>query len=89
MIMMARLQPTEDQNEKKPKNDAQAVSEANASRKNHGKISKSNHNQMRHGKLKSIIHTSNDDQIDSSIIFDGPYEEDDRHEASHALNDHD
>ncbi|GKB48989.1 retrovirus-related pol polyprotein from transposon TNT 1-94 [Tanacetum coccineum] len=44
-----------------------AVSEVNASNKVH--------EQMNHVKRKTIIHTSDDDQIDSNIIFDDPYVE--------------
>nr|GEY70901.1 hypothetical protein [Tanacetum cinerariifolium] len=50
-----------------PSYDAKAVSEVNASSKVH--------EQMRHEKCKTIIQTSDDDQIDSSIIFDNPYVE--------------
>ncbi|GKE83450.1 retrovirus-related pol polyprotein from transposon TNT 1-94, partial [Tanacetum coccineum] len=44
-----------------------AVNEVNASSKVH--------EQMRHEKRKTIIQTSDDDQIDSNIIFDDPYVE--------------
>ncbi|GJT81265.1 hypothetical protein Tco_1055607 [Tanacetum coccineum] len=46
---------------------AAAVSEVNASNKVH--------EQVNHAKRKTIIHTSDDDQIDSNIIFDDPYVE--------------
>ncbi|GJZ97122.1 retrovirus-related pol polyprotein from transposon TNT 1-94 [Tanacetum coccineum] len=44
---------------------AAAVSEVNASNKVH--------EQVNHAKHKTIIHTSDDDQIDPKIIFDDPY----------------
>ncbi|GJU01601.1 hypothetical protein Tco_1111939 [Tanacetum coccineum] len=47
--------------------DAKAVSEVNVSSKVHDQIS--------HAKHKTIIHTSDDDQIDSNIIFDDPFVE--------------
>ncbi|GJZ11492.1 retrovirus-related pol polyprotein from transposon TNT 1-94 [Tanacetum coccineum] len=83
VIMMARLQPTDDQNATEPKYDAQAVSEVNASRNNHGKMSKGVDAQMNHGKLKTIVNTSNDDQIDTSITFDGPYMENNCNTVAH------
>ncbi|GJV79321.1 hypothetical protein Tco_1515191 [Tanacetum coccineum] len=50
-----------------PSYDAKAVSEVNASNKVH--------EQVNHAKCKTIINTSDDDQIDSNIIFDDPYVE--------------
>ncbi|GJU60332.1 hypothetical protein Tco_1238098 [Tanacetum coccineum] len=50
-----------------PSYDAKAVSEVNASSKVY--------EQMRHEKRKTIIQTSDDEQIDSNIIFDDPYVE--------------
>ncbi|GJY99808.1 hypothetical protein Tco_0517238 [Tanacetum coccineum] len=40
-----------------------------------GLLSKSDHEHKNNEKLKTIIHTSADDQIDSNIIFDDPYME--------------
>ncbi|GJX06527.1 hypothetical protein Tco_0194459 [Tanacetum coccineum] len=47
------------------------------------------HEQMRHEKRKTIIQTSDDDQIDSNIIFDDPYVENNGGTSDHDLNDHD
>ncbi|GJV19995.1 RNA-directed DNA polymerase, eukaryota, reverse transcriptase zinc-binding domain protein [Tanacetum coccineum] len=58
-----------------------AVSEVNASSKVH--------EQMRHEKRKTIIQTSDDDQIDSNIIFDDPYVENIGGTSDHDSNDHD
>nr|GEZ30890.1 hypothetical protein [Tanacetum cinerariifolium] len=52
-------------------NDA-AVSEVNAS---HKMIPKGFHEHKNHGKCKTVVNTSNDDQIYSNIIFDDPYVE--------------
>nr|GEX32725.1 hypothetical protein [Tanacetum cinerariifolium] len=61
--------------------DAKAVSEVNASSKVH--------NQMSHVKRKNIIHTSDDDQIDSNIIFDDPFVENNGGTSEHDSNTHD
>ncbi|GJT30660.1 retrovirus-related pol polyprotein from transposon TNT 1-94 [Tanacetum coccineum] len=47
------------------------------------------HKQVNHVKRKTIIHTSNDDQIDSNIIFDDPYVENNGGTSEHDLNAHD
>ncbi|GJR92905.1 retrovirus-related pol polyprotein from transposon TNT 1-94 [Tanacetum coccineum] len=65
VMLMARIQPADGNAETVPSYDAKAVSEVNASSKVH--------EQMRHEKRKTIIHTSDDDQIYSNIIFDDPY----------------
>nr|GEV06519.1 hypothetical protein [Tanacetum cinerariifolium] len=64
-----------------PSYDAKDVSEVNAS--------SMVHEQMRHEKRKTIIQTSDDDQIDSNIIFDDPYVESNNGTSDHDLNDHD
>ncbi|GKC01503.1 hypothetical protein Tco_0987639 [Tanacetum coccineum] len=64
-----------------PSYDAKAVSKVNASSKVH--------EQMRHEKCKTIIQTSDDDQIDSNIIFDYPYVENNGGTSDHDSNDHD
>nr|GFB55327.1 hypothetical protein [Tanacetum cinerariifolium] len=90
VIMMARTQPADDYVETKPKYDAEAVSEVNASHINliSGMISKSVHEHKNHEKLKTVINTSNDDQIDSNIIFDDPYVENNGQTVEHDLNAH-
>ncbi|GKB67890.1 hypothetical protein Tco_0929302 [Tanacetum coccineum] len=58
-----------------------AISEVNASSKVHEQVS--------HVKRKTIIQTSNDDQIDSNIIFDDPYVENNGGTSDHDSNAHD
>ncbi|GJX30276.1 hypothetical protein Tco_0238355 [Tanacetum coccineum] len=77
----ARIQPADGNAETVPSYDAKAVSEVNASSKVH--------EQMRHEKCKTIIQTSDDDQIDSNIIFDDPYVENNYGTSDHDSNDHD
>ncbi|GJR56610.1 hypothetical protein Tco_1407131 [Tanacetum coccineum] len=62
-------------------NNAKAVSEVNASNKVH--------EQVNHAKRKTIIHTSDDDQMDSNIIFDDPYVENNGSTSEHDSNAHD
>ncbi|GJU91708.1 hypothetical protein Tco_1304131 [Tanacetum coccineum] len=57
------------------------VSEVNASQKVH--------EQANHVKCKTIIHTYDDDQIDSNIIFDDPYVENNGGTSKHDSNAHD
>nr|GEZ42664.1 hypothetical protein [Tanacetum cinerariifolium] len=64
-----------------PSYDAKAVREVNASSKIH--------EQMHHEKRKTIIQRSNDDQIDSNIIFDDPYVEHNSGTSDHDSNNHD
>ncbi|GJU36978.1 hypothetical protein Tco_1185332 [Tanacetum coccineum] len=75
LIMMARIQPADDKGDAKPKYDADAISEVNASQINliSGMLSKGVHEDTNHEKLKNVINTFGDDQIDSNIIFDDPY----------------
>ncbi|GKC79951.1 hypothetical protein Tco_1130725 [Tanacetum coccineum] len=47
------------------------------------------HEQVNHVKSKTINHTSDDDQIDSDIIFDDPYVENNGGTSEHDSNDHD
>ncbi|GKF54863.1 hypothetical protein Tco_0165203 [Tanacetum coccineum] len=62
IMLMAQIQPANGNAETVPSYDAKAVSEVNASSKVHEQVS--------HAKCKTIIQTSDDDQIDSNIIFD-------------------
>ncbi|GJU44370.1 hypothetical protein Tco_1201636 [Tanacetum coccineum] len=64
-----------------PSYDAKAVSEVNASSKGHEQVS--------HVKCKTIIQTSDDDQIDSNIIFDDPYVQNNTGTSEHDSNPHD
>ncbi|GKA77937.1 hypothetical protein Tco_0784474 [Tanacetum coccineum] len=54
-----------------------------------GLLLKSNHEHSHHEKLKTIIYTSVDDQIDSDIIFDDPYVDNNSGQAEHNTNAHD
>nr|GEX06343.1 hypothetical protein [Tanacetum cinerariifolium] len=75
VMLMARIQTTDGNAETVPSYDAKAVSEVNASSKVH--------EQMSHVKCKTIIQTSYDDQIDSNIIFDDPYVENNGSTSEH------
>nr|GEV72500.1 hypothetical protein [Tanacetum cinerariifolium] len=61
-----------------PSYDAKAVSEVNASSKVY--------EQVNHVKCKTIIQTFDDDQIDSNIIFDDPYVENNGGTSEHDSN---
>ncbi|GJZ45152.1 copia protein [Tanacetum coccineum] len=65
VMLMARLQPTDGNTDTVPSYDETAVSQVNDSSKAHEQVS--------HRKRKTIIQTTDDDQINSSIIFDDPY----------------
>ncbi|GJS13541.1 hypothetical protein Tco_0408013 [Tanacetum coccineum] len=81
VMLMAQIQPADGNAKTVPSYDAKAVSEVNASSKVH--------NQMSHVKSKTIIHTSDDDQIDSNIIFDDPFVENNHGTSEHDSNAHD
>ncbi|GJR37822.1 hypothetical protein Tco_1213506 [Tanacetum coccineum] len=81
VMLMARLQPADDNAENVPSYNAKAVSEVNASSKVHEQVS--------HVKRKTIIQTTDDDQIDSSIIFDDPFMENNDGMPGHDSNVHD
>ncbi|GJU05064.1 integrase, catalytic region, zinc finger, CCHC-type containing protein [Tanacetum coccineum] len=91
VIMMARIQPTDDKSNAKPTYDAEFISEVNASQVYmiNGLLSKSDHEQCHHEKLETIIHTFVDDQIDSDIIFDDLYVDNNSGQAEHDTNVHD
>ncbi|GJR61111.1 hypothetical protein Tco_1503273 [Tanacetum coccineum] len=55
----------------------------------HKMISKGVHEHKNHGKRKTVINTSNDDQINSNIIFDDPYVESNGGTSELDLNDQD
>ncbi|GKF39903.1 hypothetical protein Tco_0119964, partial [Tanacetum coccineum] len=81
VMLMARIQPADGNAETVPSYDAKAISKINASSKVH--------EQMHHEKRKTIIQTSNDDQIDSNIIFDVLYVENNGGTSNNDSNDHD
>ncbi|GJU82812.1 integrase, catalytic region, zinc finger, CCHC-type containing protein [Tanacetum coccineum] len=91
VIMIARIQPTNDKSDAKPTYDAEFISEVNASQIDmiNGLLSKSDHVQRHHEKLETIIHTSVDDQIDSDIFFDDPYVDNNSGQAEDDTNAHD
>ncbi|GKC24462.1 retrovirus-related pol polyprotein from transposon TNT 1-94 [Tanacetum coccineum] len=91
VIMMTRVQPADDNAETEPKYDAEAVSEVNDSYIDlmGGMLSKGVHEHTNHKKLKTVINTSNDDQIDSNIVFDDPYVKNNGRTVKHVLNAHD
>ncbi|GJX49099.1 hypothetical protein Tco_0275944 [Tanacetum coccineum] len=81
VMLMARIQPADGNAETVPSYDANAVSEVNASSKVHEHVT--------HVKCKTIIQTSDDDQIDSNIIFNDPYVENNGGTSAHDSNAHD
>ncbi|GJX93307.1 hypothetical protein Tco_0347893 [Tanacetum coccineum] len=81
VMLMAQIQPVDGNAETVPSYDAKAINEVNA-------LSKV-HDQMSHVKHKTIIHTSDDDQIDSNIIFDDPFMENNGGTSEHDSNAHD
>nr|GEU64559.1 copia protein [Tanacetum cinerariifolium] len=81
IMLMAQIQPADGNAETVPSYDAKAVSEVNASSKVH--------EQMCHEKRKTIIQTSDDDQINFDIIFDDLYVENNGGTSDHDSNDHD
>ncbi|GJV11432.1 hypothetical protein Tco_1352973 [Tanacetum coccineum] len=81
VMLMAHIQPTDGSAETVPSYDAKAISEVNASSKVHEQLSRK--------KRKTIIQTSDDDQIDSNIIFDDSYVENNGGTSDHDSNDHD
>nr|GEW11559.1 hypothetical protein [Tanacetum cinerariifolium]GEY17819.1 hypothetical protein [Tanacetum cinerariifolium] len=81
VMLMARIQPADGNAETMPSYDAKAVIEVNPSSKVNEQVS--------HVKCKTIIHTFDDDQIDSNIIFDDPYVENNGSITEHDSNAHD
>ncbi|GJX12838.1 retrovirus-related pol polyprotein from transposon TNT 1-94 [Tanacetum coccineum] len=80
VLLMDRIQPADDNAETVSSYDAKAVSEVNDSSKVY---------ELSHVKCKTIIQTSEDDQIDSNIIFNDPYVENNSGTSDHDLNAHD
>nr|GEV13997.1 hypothetical protein [Tanacetum cinerariifolium] len=83
VIMMARIQPTDNTNATSLRSDADILSEVNAlTKRNKSQMpSKGVYEYKNHVKLKTVINTFDDDQIDSSIIFDDPYVKDNEHDS--------
>ncbi|GKC87097.1 hypothetical protein Tco_1147746 [Tanacetum coccineum] len=88
VIIVARIQPADDKGDAEPKYDAEAISEVNASQINliSGMLSKGVHEHANNEKLKTVINTSDDDQIDSNIIFNDPYVENNQAENQQRIN---
>ncbi|GJW65141.1 hypothetical protein Tco_0117025 [Tanacetum coccineum] len=91
VIMMARIQPTDDKSDAKLTYNAEFISEVNDSQIDmiNGLVSKSDHEQCHHENLETIIHTFADDQIDSDIIFYDPYVKNISRLSEHDKNAHD
>nr|GEV09416.1 integrase, catalytic region, zinc finger, CCHC-type, peptidase aspartic, catalytic [Tanacetum cinerariifolium] len=70
VIMMAQIQPADDNAVSETNYDAKAVNEVNVS---HKMIPKGVHEHKNHKKCKTVVNTSDDDQIDLNIIFDDPW----------------
>ncbi|GJV70195.1 hypothetical protein Tco_1485704 [Tanacetum coccineum] len=81
VMLMARLQPADDNIENVPSYDAKAVSQVHASSKIHKQVS--------HGKRQTIIQTTDGDQIDFKIIFDDPFVENNGGTSEHDSTAHD
>ncbi|GKA44094.1 hypothetical protein Tco_0736818 [Tanacetum coccineum] len=91
VIIMERIQPEDNNDDVKPKHNAKTISEVNASQI-HLKSQmhfESVHEHTNHAKLKIVINTSDDDQIDSGIIFDDPYMDNNSGTYEHDSNSHD
>ncbi|GJW81514.1 hypothetical protein Tco_0145489 [Tanacetum coccineum] len=91
VIIMARIQPADDNANVEPKYDAEVISEVNALQINliSGMLSKGVHEHMNPEKLETAINTSDDDQIDSNIIFNNPYVENNDGTYEHDSKAHD
>nr|GFA19896.1 hypothetical protein [Tanacetum cinerariifolium] len=81
VMLMAQIQPAGENAEIVPSYDATAVSQAHASSKVHEQVS--------HEKRKTIIQTTNDDQIDSNIIFNDSFVENNCGTYEHDSTSHD
>nr|GEU39720.1 Gag-Pol polyprotein [Tanacetum cinerariifolium] len=79
-MLMAQIQLADGNAETMPSYDAKTASKVNASSKVHEQVS--------HVKCKTIIKTFDDDQIDSNIIFDDPYVENNGSTSEHNSNAH-
>ncbi|GKF12752.1 hypothetical protein Tco_0050678, partial [Tanacetum coccineum] len=81
LMLMARIQPADGNAETVSSYVAKVVSEVNSSSKVHEQVS--------HVKHKTIIQTTDDDQIDSNIIFDDHFVENNGGTSDHDSNAHD
>ncbi|GJT55518.1 hypothetical protein Tco_0990572 [Tanacetum coccineum] len=81
VMLMPRLQPADENAETVPSYDAKVVSQVHASSKVHEQVSLE--------KRKTIIQIMDDDQIDSNIIFDDPFMENNGGTSGHDSTGHD
>ncbi|GKC57746.1 hypothetical protein Tco_1085344, partial [Tanacetum coccineum] len=81
VMLMARLQPADDNAKIVPSYNAKAVIHVHASFKIHEQVS--------HEKRQTIIKTTDDDQIYSNIIFDDPFVENNGGTSGHDSTAHD
>nr|GEU31913.1 hypothetical protein [Tanacetum cinerariifolium] len=81
VMLMVRIQPGDKNAEAVPSHDATIVSQVHASSKVHEQVS--------HRKRKMITQTTDGDQIDSNIIFDDPFVENNGGTSEHDSIAHD
>ncbi|GKA40659.1 hypothetical protein Tco_0733252 [Tanacetum coccineum] len=81
LTTLVNIMDPDDNAENVPSYDAKAVSQVHASSKVHEQVS--------HSKRKTIIQTTDDDQVDSNIIFDDPFMENNGSTTEHDSTSHD
>nr|GEW70904.1 hypothetical protein [Tanacetum cinerariifolium] len=88
VIMIKRIQTIDNMSDAKPNYDTKFISEVTALQIDmiNGLLSQSDHEQCHFEKLKTIIHISTDDQIDSDIIFDDPCMDNNKAEKQRKMN---
>ncbi|GJZ99121.1 retrovirus-related pol polyprotein from transposon TNT 1-94 [Tanacetum coccineum] len=91
VIMMAHIQPADNESDAEPTYDSDFVCEVNDSQIDliNGLLSKSNHEKRNHEKLETIKPTYVYDQIDCNIIFDDPCVEVNGGQTEYAHDAHD
>ncbi|GJZ14517.1 integrase, catalytic region, zinc finger, CCHC-type containing protein, partial [Tanacetum coccineum] len=91
VIMMACIQPADNDFDVEPTYNFDFVSEVNDSQIKliNGLFLKSDHEQRNHAQSETIKPTYVDDQIDNNIIFDDPYLEVNGGQVEHAYDAHD
>ncbi|GJS32080.1 hypothetical protein Tco_0530462 [Tanacetum coccineum] len=88
VIMMARIQPANDNADSEPSYDVNVVSEVNASNKVHEQVNHAEH--KNHGKRKMLLtHRMMIPNCNLNIIFDDPYVENNGGTSEHDSNAHD
>ncbi|GJY90459.1 retrovirus-related pol polyprotein from transposon TNT 1-94 [Tanacetum coccineum] len=91
VIMMVRLQPTDNDSKAEPTYDSDFVSEVNDSQIKliNGLFVNNAHEQQKHAKLETIKPISVDDKLDSNIMFDDLYVEFNGEQVKHVHDVHD